>query len=107
MDKNFKTPKYYINLPDYIVDKDDIGIILENLVRLNLIEIDFQKWLTDDEVYNNIKGQAEIKYKPTFKDLEYVSIAPNIYNAHSPDEKFSISSADKMWEYVVNLLKEI
>lgn len=72
MDKNFKTPKYYINLPDYIVDKDDIGIILENLVRLNLIEIDFQKWLTDDEVYNNIKGQAEIKYKPTFKDLEYV-----------------------------------
>lgn len=72
MDKTFRTPKYYIKLPDYIVDKDDIGIILENLVRLNLIEIDFQRWLTDEEEYNYIKGQAEIIYKPTFKTLEYV-----------------------------------
>jgi len=41
------------------------------------------------------------------ENLEYVSIAPNIYNAHSPDEKFSISSADRVWNYIVNLLKNI
>lgn len=39
------------------------------------------------------------------KDLEYLSIAPNIYNAHSPSECFSISSSIRMWGYIVNLLK--
>lgn len=41
------------------------------------------------------------------KDFKYISIAPNIYNAHSPEEKFSISSANRMWRYIVNILKEI
>lgn len=58
---------------------------------------------------NKIKVQACLEcgfFAEKIKDLEYVSIAPNIYNAHSPDEKFSISSADRMWEYIVNILKE-
>ena len=57
-----------------------------------------------------IKVQACLEcgfFAEKIKDLEYVSIAPNIYNAHSPDEKFSISSADRMWDYIVNLLKKI
>lgn len=57
-----------------------------------------------------IKVQACLEcgfFAEKIKDLEYVSIAPNIYNAHSPDEKFSISSADRMWDYIVNLLKNI
>lgn len=58
---------------------------------------------------NKIKVQACLEcgfFAEKIKDLEYVSIAPNIYNAHSPDEKFSISSANRMWEYIVNILKE-
>ena len=58
---------------------------------------------------NKIKVQACLEcgfFAEKIKDLEYVSIAPNIYNAHSPDEKFSISSADRMWEYIINILKE-
>lgn len=58
---------------------------------------------------NKIKVQACLEcgfFAEKIKNLEYVSIAPNIYNAHSPDEKFSISSADRMWEYIVNILKE-
>lgn len=39
------------------------------------------------------------------KDLEYIAVAPNIYNAHSPDEKFSISSSKKFWKYIENILK--
>lgn len=56
-----------------------------------------------------IKVQACLEcgfFAEKIKDLEYVSIAPNIYNAHSPDEKFSISSANRMWEYIVKLLRE-
>ncbi len=58
---------------------------------------------------NKIKVQACLEcgfFAEKIKKLEYVSIAPNIYNAHSPDEKFSISSADRMWEYILNILKK-
>ena len=59
---------------------------------------------------NKIKVQACLEcgfFYEKIKDLEYISIAPNIYNAHSPDEKFSISSADRMWEYILKVLKEV
>lgn len=58
---------------------------------------------------NKIKVQACLEcgfFAEKIKDLEYVSIAPNIYNAHSPDEKFCISSANRMWQYIVKLLEE-
>jgi dipeptidase D len=57
-----------------------------------------------------IKVQACLEcgfFAEKIKDLEYISIAPNIYNAHSPDEKFSISSADRMWKYILSILQEI
>lgn len=41
------------------------------------------------------------------KELEYIAVAPNIYNAHSPNEKFSISSSKKFWSYIVNILKNL
>lgn len=59
---------------------------------------------------NKVKVQACLEcgfFAEKIKNLEYVSIAPDIYNAHSPDEKFSISSADRMWKYILNVLKEI
>lgn len=57
-----------------------------------------------------VKSQAclEIGFlAEKIKDLEYIAIAPNIYNAHSPNEKFSISSSKKFWKYIINLLKNI
>ena len=57
-----------------------------------------------------IKSQTclEIGFlKEKIPELEYIAIAPNIYNAHSPSEKFSISSSKNIWKYVVNLLKRL
>jgi len=57
---------------------------------------------------NKIKVQACLEcgaFDSKISNLEYVSIGPNIYNAHSPDEKFSISSADKMFKYILNILE--
>ncbi|MBQ7667858.1 MAG: beta-Ala-His dipeptidase [Clostridia bacterium] len=57
-----------------------------------------------------IKTQACLEcgfFAEKIKNLEYVAIAPNIYDAHSPNEKLSISSADRMWGYVVKLLSSI
>ena len=58
---------------------------------------------------NKIKVQACLEcgaFNDKIPDLEYVSIGANIYNAHSPDEMFSISSANRMFNYIVNILKD-
>lgn len=41
------------------------------------------------------------------QNLQFVAIAPNIYNAHSPNEKMSIKSADKMWNFICKLIENI
>lgn len=38
-------------------------------------------------------------------NLEYVSISPNIYYAHSANEMVSLSSISKMWEYIKTTLE--
>lgn len=65
---------------------------------------------TFEKDIKKIKSQTclEIGFlKEKIPELEYIAVAPNIYNAHSPTEKFSISSSKKMWKYVVNLLKRL
>ena len=37
--------------------------------------------------------------------LQFVAIAPNIYDAHSPSEKLSIKSANKMWGFIIKLIE--
>ncbi len=39
--------------------------------------------------------------------LQMVSIGPTIIGAHSPDEKVSISSVEKFWSLVVEILEEV
>lgn len=38
-------------------------------------------------------------------NLDFVAIAPNIWDAHSPNERVSISSTNKVYEYIIELLK--
>ena len=42
-----------------------------------------------------------------YPDLDMISFGPTIKGAHSPDERASISSAKKYWEFVLEILKEI
>ena len=42
-----------------------------------------------------------------YPGMEMVSFGPTIRGAHSPDEKASISSAQKYWEFVLEILKNI
>ncbi|NQY07779.1 MAG: beta-Ala-His dipeptidase, partial [Flavobacteriaceae bacterium] len=42
-----------------------------------------------------------------YPDMEMISFGPTIKGAHSPDERASISSAKKYWNYVLEILKEI
>lgn len=95
---------------------------------INTIEYDEMKPFEPTENSNLVKDSSNIYYDTFGKEikkiksqtcleigflaekipeLEYIAIAPNIYNAHSPNEKFSISSSKKMWKYIINLLKNI
>lgn len=40
-------------------------------------------------------------------DVEMISFGPNIRAAHSPDEKVQISSVQKYWKFLLEILKEI
>jgi dipeptidase D len=39
--------------------------------------------------------------------MEMISFGPLIVNAHSPEEKMSISSLEKVWRFLKQLLKEL
>jgi len=42
-----------------------------------------------------------------YPDMEMISFGPTIKGAHSPDERASISSAKKYWNFVLEILKRI
>ncbi|MDG1309013.1 MAG: aminoacyl-histidine dipeptidase [Flavobacteriaceae bacterium] len=42
-----------------------------------------------------------------YPDMEMISFGPNIKGAHSPDERTQISSVQKFWVFVIEILKNI
>lgn len=42
-----------------------------------------------------------------YPDIQMISFGPNIYGAHSPDEKVQISSVQKFWKYLLETLVRI
>ncbi len=40
-----------------------------------------------------------------YPDMDMISFGPNIFGAHSPDERASISSSQKFWKFLVEVLK--
>ncbi|WP_299522125.1 aminoacyl-histidine dipeptidase [Winogradskyella sp.] len=42
-----------------------------------------------------------------YPDMDMISFGPNIKGAHSPDERAQISSAQKYWEFVLEILEHI
>ena len=42
-----------------------------------------------------------------YPQMDMISFGPTIRGAHSPDERASISSAQKYWKFVVEVLKNI
>ena len=78
MDKDFKGKRYFILLENYTYKFDELSVIIENLQKLNLISIDFMHFLKDEQVYENLKNQANILYKPTFNTsgMKLIAIVP-------------------------------
>ena len=69
---------------------------------------DTYKKLFDENIELKIsQGVVEggfFKYK--ISDLEYVCIGPNTYDVHSPKEKVSIKSINKVWKYIKKIISD-
>ncbi|MGQ7944876.1 aminoacyl-histidine dipeptidase [Flavobacterium sp. WC2509] len=42
-----------------------------------------------------------------YPDMDMISFGPTIHGAHSPDERASISSSQKYWKFILEILKNI
>ncbi len=42
-----------------------------------------------------------------FDDVDMISLGPNMYDVHTPDEHVSISSTKRVWNYLLEVLKSI
>ncbi|MBT8318882.1 MAG: aminoacyl-histidine dipeptidase, partial [Gramella sp.] len=73
---------------------------------------------TLDEIYQKINGErAEIAachaglecgiIGSHYPEMDMISFGPTIRGAHSPDERASISSAQKYWKFLLEVLKNI
>ena len=41
------------------------------------------------------------------EDLDCVSIGPDLFGAHTPEERLSISSTERVYEFILEVLKEL
>jgi dipeptidase D len=39
--------------------------------------------------------------------LDAISLGPDMYDVHTPNEHLSISSAERVWEFLLEVLKEM
>jgi dipeptidase D len=92
-----------------------------------IIDSDYPGWqpnfdsnllkLTEDAFKEQFKKQIEVKaihaglecgiLKKKFPDMDMVSIGPDIIAAHSPDERVSTKSVEKIWKFLINLLEKL
>lgn len=91
------------------------------------IHSEYPEWQYDNEskirelfqrIYKEMYGKdAEIVaihagvecglFKEKFPDIDMISFGPNLYDVHTPEEKMSISSVQRSWEYLLNVLKSL
>lgn len=46
-------------------------------------------------------------FKEKFGEIDMISFGPNLFDVHTPDERVSISSTKRSWEYLLAVLREI
>ena len=72
---------------------------------------------TEEAFKEQFKKEIEVKaihaglecgiLKKKFPDMEFISIGPINVGAHSPDERVSVKSVEKIWRFLIALLKKL
>lgn len=61
----------------------------------------------DAKVYAIHAGVECGLFQEKFGDIDMISFGPDIKDAHTPNEHLSISSTDRIWKFLLEVLKEI
>ena len=122
--------KYSVRYNDKKIGEKLVSEIEENMEKYNLICEDSSYMLGYEQpkeskllnivekAYIEVMGNIPKKKKSQaclecgylgqkIKGLEYIAIAPNIFDAHSPKERVEIPSANKVWKIVEKIIEKI
>lgn len=79
----------------------------DSKIRLLMVEL-YEKMYGKKPVVEVIHAGLECGlFYEKMRDLDCISFGPNLYNIHTVEEHFSISSVQRTWEYLLAVLKEI
>ena len=122
--------KYSVRYNDKKIGEKLVSEIEENMEKYNVICEDSSYMLGYEQpkeskllnivekAYIEVMGNIPKKKKSQaclecgylgqkMEELEYIAIAPNIFDAHSPKERVEIASANKVWNIVEKIIDKI
>ena len=128
--ENYVLLKYSVRYNDKNIGEKLVYEIEENMKEYNVICEDSSYMLGYEEpkeskllnivekAYIEVMGNIPKKKKSQaclecgylgqkIKELEYIAIAPNIFDAHSPKERVEIASANNVWKIVEKIIDKI
>ena len=128
--ENYILLKYSVRYNDKKIGEKLVSEIEENMKKYNVICEESSYMLGYEEpkeskllnivekAYIEVMGNIPKKKKSQaclecgylgqkIDNLEYIAIAPNIFDAHSPKERVEIASANKVWEIVEKIIEKI
>ena len=128
--ENYVLLKYSLRYNDKKIGEKLVSEIEENMEKYNVIceessymlgyEEPKESKLLDivEKAYIEVMGNIPKKKKSQaclecgylgqkIENLEYIAIAPNIFDAHSPKERVEIASANKVWKIIEELIENM
>ena len=128
--ENYVLLKYSVRYNDKNIGENLVTEIEENMKKYNVIceegsymlgyEEPKESKLLDivEKAYIEVMGNIPKKKKSQaclecgylgqkIENLEYIAIAPNIFDAHSPKERVEIASANNVWKIVEKIIENI
>lgn len=128
--ENYVLLKYSVRYNEKKIGEKLVSKIEENMEKYNVICEDSSYMLGYEEpkeskllnivekAYIEVMGNIPKKKKSQaclecgylgqkIENLEYIAIAPNIFDAHSPKERVEIASANKIWKIIEELIENI
>ena len=128
--ENYVLLKYSVRYNDKNIGEKLVSEIEENMEKYNVIceessymlgyEEPKKSKLLDivEKTYIEVMGNIPKKKKSQaclecgslgqkIENLEYIAIAPNIFDAHSPKERVEIASANKVWKIVKRVVENM
>ena len=75
---------------------------------LELAKEIFKKFNGKDAIISTVHAGLECGLiGDKYEGMDMISIGPNLYDLHNPDERLSIKSTERVWKFLLELLKNI